>query len=141
MNTGVEGTEELRRSNEGNIRHSNVWIVQGDTDDLWFQLGAAFSCVSQGRSPRNEHYPLSLGSSNDFGSRSEEVDSMPIVWSPPVDSTSDVVYNRGVVSVSNYALCVDGVDGRCPQQKRGFTVSSRVEFCVVDIDGRCPQRK
>ena len=32
---------------------------------------------------------------------------MPIVWSPPVDSTSDVVYNRGVESLSvimHYAL-------------------------------------
>ena len=37
---------------------------------------------------------FSLRSSNDFGSISEEVQGLPIVWSPPVYSTSDIVYIR-----------------------------------------------
>ena len=37
---------------------------------------------------------LYSGSSNNFVSINEEIHSMPIVWFPPVDSTSDVVYNR-----------------------------------------------
>ena len=55
-----------------------------------FRMGAAFNRVSQGRGPRKQCCPFSLRSSKDFGSRSEEVDSMPSVWSPPVDSTIDV---------------------------------------------------
>ena len=55
---------------------------------------AAFNCVNEGQGPRKECYPFSLGSSNYFGSRSEEVHGMPIVGSPPVDRTSDVVYNK-----------------------------------------------
>ena len=33
-----------------------------------------------------------LGSSNNFGSRNEEIDSMPIASFPPVHSTNDLVY-------------------------------------------------
>ena len=55
--------------------------------------GSGVKCVNQGQGPRKEGYHF-LGSSNDFGSRSHEVHGMPIVWSPPVDSTGDVVYNR-----------------------------------------------
>ena len=87
LNAEVEGTEELRSFNEGDLGHSNVWMVERDSDDLWFRMGVAYNCVSQGHGPRKECYPFSLGSLNDFGSRSEEVDSMPIVWSPSANST------------------------------------------------------
>ena len=94
LNAEVEGTEELRRFNEGDIGHSNVWMVERDSDDLWFRMGVAYDCVNQGHGPRKECYPFSLGYSNDFGIRSEEVDSMPIAGYPTVDSTNDVVYSR-----------------------------------------------
>ena len=94
LTTGVDVTEEIQRINKGEIRQNNVWMVERDSDDLWFRMGVAYNCVNQGHGPRKESYPVSLGSSNDFGSRSEEVDSMPIVWYPQVDSTSDVVYSR-----------------------------------------------
>ena len=35
-----------------------------------------------------------LGSSNNFGNGSENVDSISIVWFSHVDSTNDVVYNK-----------------------------------------------
>ena len=52
LNTGVEGTEEFKRFNEGDIRHSNVWMVERHSDDLWFRMGAAYNCDSQGQGPR-----------------------------------------------------------------------------------------
>ena len=94
LNTGVEGTEELRRFNEGDIGHSNVWMVERDSDDRWFRMGVAYDCVNQGHGPRKESYPFSVGTSNDFGSGSEEVQAMPIAGYPQVDSTNDVVYSR-----------------------------------------------
>ena len=90
----VDGTEELQRINEGDIGHSNVLMVERDSDDLWFRMGVAISYVSQGQGRRKECHPFSLGYSNDFGSRSGEVDSRPIAGYPQVDSTSDVVYSR-----------------------------------------------
>ena len=54
MNTGVEGTEEFQRINAGEIRHSNVWIVESDSDNLWFRMGAAYKSVNQGHGHRNE---------------------------------------------------------------------------------------
>ena len=71
-------------------------MVERNSDDLRLRIGVAYKCVSQGHGPRKNCYPLSLGSSNDFGSRSEEVGSMPILWYPPNENTSDVVYNRRV---------------------------------------------
>ena len=94
LNTGVDVTEEIQRIYEGDIGHSNVWMVQRDSDERWFQMRAAISYVSQGQGRRKECYPFSLGYTNDLGTRSEEVDSMPIAGYPQVDSTSDVVYNR-----------------------------------------------
>ena len=91
LNTGFEGTEELQKINEGDIRHSKVWTDERDSDDHWFRMGAVFYCVNQGQGPRKEFYSFSWGSLNEFGSRSEEVHGIPIVWSPPVDSKSDVV--------------------------------------------------
>ena len=61
--TGVEGTEELHRKSEGDIRHSNVWMVERDSDELWCQMRAAYNCVSQSQGPQKECYPLSLGPS------------------------------------------------------------------------------
>ena len=97
LNTGVDVTEEMQRINEGEIRQNNVWMVERDSDERWFQMGSAISYVSQGQGRRKECYLFPLGYSNDFKypSRSEEVDSMPIVWYPTVDSTSNVVYSRG----------------------------------------------
>ena len=69
-------------------------MVERDSNERWFQMGAAISYVSQGQGRRKECYPFSLGFSNDFGSRSGEIDSMPIAGYPQVDSTSDVVYSR-----------------------------------------------
>ena len=94
LNAEVEGTEEIQRINEGEIRQNNVWMIERDSDERWFQMGAAISYVSQGQGRRKECYPFSLGYSNDLGRRSEEVDSMPIAGYPQVDSTSDVVYSR-----------------------------------------------
>ena len=94
LNTGVEGSEEIQRINEGEIRQNNVWMVERDSDDLWFRMGVAYNCVNQGHGPRKESYRFSVGTSNDLGRRSGEVDSMSILWCPPVDSTSDVVYSR-----------------------------------------------
>ena len=94
LNTGVEGSEEIQRINEGEIRQNNVWMFERDSDERWFQMGAAISYVSQGQGRRKECYAFSLGYSNDFGSRSEEVQAMPIAGYPQVDSTSDVVYSR-----------------------------------------------
>ena len=54
LSAGVEAKEELLRINEGDIRHSNVWMDERDSDDLWFQLGAAFDCVNQGHGPRKD---------------------------------------------------------------------------------------
>ena len=93
LNTGVEGTEELQRIVEGETRQNNVWMVERDSDDLWFRLGAEYNCVSQGEGPRKKGYHFSLEYSNDFGSRSEEVHGMPIVWYPHVGSASEVVDN------------------------------------------------
>ena len=36
MNTEVEGREEFLIIIEGDIRHSNVWMVERDSDVLWF---------------------------------------------------------------------------------------------------------
>ena len=36
MNTGGEGTEKFQRINEGDIRLSNVSMVERDFDDQWF---------------------------------------------------------------------------------------------------------
>ena len=94
LNTGVEGTEEIQRINEVDVRNSNEWMVERDSDERWFQMGVAYNCVNQGHGPRKESYPFSVGTSNDLGRRSEEVDSMPIAGYPQVDSTSDVVYSR-----------------------------------------------
>ena len=94
MNAVVEGTEELQRINGGDVRNSHVWMVERDSDDLWFRMGVAYNCVNQGHGPRKESYRFSVGTSNDLGRRSEEVDSMPIAGYPQVDSTSDVVYSR-----------------------------------------------
>ena len=94
LNTGVEGTEEIQRINEGDVRLSNIWMVQRDSYDHCYRMGVAFSCVNQGQGPRTEWHPFSLGSSNDFGSRSQEVDAMPVVRYSPVDFLSDIVNNR-----------------------------------------------
>ena len=94
LNTGVEGTEEFQSINEGHIRQSNVWMVERDYDDQWLRMAVTYKCVSEGQGPRKECYSISVGSSNDFGSRSEEVHGMPIVWYPPVDSRGYVVYSR-----------------------------------------------
>ena len=90
LNAEVGGTEELQRINEGDVRNSNVWMVERDSDDLSFRMGVAYNCVNQGHGPRKESYRFSVGTSNDLGRRSEEVDSMPIAGYPQVDSTSDV---------------------------------------------------
>ena len=123
LNTGVEGTEELRRFNEGDIGHSNVWMVERDSDERWFQMGAAISYVSQGQGRRKECYPFSLGYSNDFGIRSEEVDLMPIAGYPTVDSTSDVVYikRREPQSVADLQYEM--------MRSMGDVHSRREEFC------------
>ena len=98
MRTPIEnrspGDRGIAENIVGEIRHSNVWMVERDSDDLWFRMGAAFKCVNQGQGPRNECYFFSLGSSNDFGSRSEEVHGMPVVCFPPVDSKRDVVHKK-----------------------------------------------
>ena len=123
LNTGVHVTEEIQRINEGETRQNNVWMVERDCDERWFQMGAAISYVSQGQGRRKECYAFSLGYSNDFGSRSGEVDSMPIVWCPPVDSTSDVVYKRRRESQSV---------GELHSEMMGLTGdvhSRREEFC------------
>ena len=49
LNAGVEGTEEMQRINEGDVRNSNVWVIERDSDERWFQTGAAISYVSQGQ--------------------------------------------------------------------------------------------
>ena len=94
LNAEVEGTEEIQRINEGDIGHSNVWMVERDSDDLWFRMGVAYNCVNQGHGRRKESYRFSVGTSNDLGRRSEEVQAMPIVWYPTADSTSDVYSRR-----------------------------------------------
>ena len=94
LNAEVEGTEEMQRINVGDVRNSNVWVIERDSNERWFQMGVAISYVCQGQGPRKESYRFSVGTSNDFGSRSGEVDSMPISGYPQVDSTSDVVYSR-----------------------------------------------
>ena len=131
LNTGVEGTKEFQKINEGNIRQCNVLMVERDSDGIRLRIGVAYKCVSQGHGPQKKCYPLSLGSSNDFGSRSEEVGSMPIVWYPPVDNTSDVVYNRRVelrsVVELHYelmALMGDVHDRREGFCQRGFCFNS-----------------
>ena len=123
LNAEVEGTEEIQRINEGEIRQNNVWMIERDSDERWFQMGAAISYVSQGQGRRKECYPFSLGYSNDFGSRSGEVDSMSIVWCPPVDSTSDVVYNRRRESQSEGELHYEMM------RTIGDVYSRREEFC------------
>ena len=44
LNTGVEGTVEFQRINGGDIRHSNVWMIEPDSDDLQFRMRAAINC-------------------------------------------------------------------------------------------------
>ena len=119
LNTGVRGIEKFQRINEGDIRHSIVWMVAWDSDNLWFRMGAAFNCVSKAYGPQKESYPFCLGYSNDFESRSEKVHGMPIVWSPPVDSTSDIVHHRRGESQLHYEL----------MGLMGDVHSRREEFC------------
>ena len=33
LNTGVEGSEEIQKINEGEIRQNNVWMVERDSDE------------------------------------------------------------------------------------------------------------
>ena len=122
LNAEVEGTEELQRINEGDVRNSNVCMVERYSDDLWFRMGVAYNCVNQGQGRRKECYPFSLGCSNDFGSRSGEVDSMPIAGYPQVGSTSDVVYNRRMESQSVVDLHYEMM------RSVGDVHSRRVEF-------------
>ena len=84
-------------------------------------MGAAYKCVNQEQGSRKECYPFSLGSSNSFRSRREEVDSMTIAWSHLLIPQVLMSTTEGRVSDSSQiSLCVDGFNGRCPQQKRGF---------------------
>ena len=125
--TGVEGTEEFLKIIEGDIKHNNLWMVERDSNNQRFKLGAPFNYVNQGQYPPKECYLFFWGSSNEFRSRSEEVDSMPIVWSPPVDSTNvDIHIRRGdsqSVIELHYALMASmgGVHNRKEEFcQRGF---------------------
>ena len=63
--------------------------------------------------------------SNNFGSRSEEVDSLLIVWFPLL--IAQLMYStteRGILVSNGTALCFDGIDGRCAQLKRGLLTES-----------------
>ena len=128
LNAGVEGTEELWRFNVGDVGHSNLWMVERDSDDLWFRMGGAYNCVSNGHGPRKECYPVSLGSPNDFGRRNQEVDSMPIAGYPQVDSTSDVVYHRRGESQSVVELHYALMGSMGDVHSRGEDFCQR-EFC------------
>ena len=123
LNAEVGGTEELQRINEGDVRNSNVWMVERDSDDLSFRMGVAYNCVNQGHGPRKESYRFSVGTSNDLGRRSEEVDSMPIAGYPQVDSTSDVVYSRRQEPQSVVDLHYEMM------RSKGDVHSRREEFC------------
>ena len=145
LNTGVEGTEEMQRINEGEIRQNNVWVIKRDSNDLWFRMGVAYNCVYQGNGPRKESYPVSLGSSTDLGSRSEEVRAMPIVWYPQVDSTSDVVYSRRREPQSVVDLHYEMMGLRAMSTAEGSSfvredsVSTCVEICCHQ--GQCGFRQ
>ena len=47
LNTGVEGTEEFPKINEGDIGHSIVWIFERDSDDPWLRMGAATTALER----------------------------------------------------------------------------------------------
>ena len=93
LNTGAKGTEELQRIFEGDLRHRNVWMVERDSRRLVVSIGSdVLNVLIRGADLENNviRFLWRLQAR----SRSEEVDSMSIVWFPPVDSTSDIVYNR-----------------------------------------------
>ena len=45
LNTGVEGTGAFQRVKERVMRHISVWMVERNSDDLRFQMGAALSVL------------------------------------------------------------------------------------------------
>ena len=123
-------------------------MVERPSDDMWFQLGAAINCVRQCQGRRKECYLFSLGFSNNFGSRSEEVRGMPIVWSPPVYSTSDVVYHRRKESQSvvelHYALMglMGDVHSRREEfRQRGFCFNGCGDLISQETMWLQPSRK
>ena len=83
----------------------NVWMIERNSDDLWFRMGAAFNFVSLGQCPRKEYYLFFWGFLRTLEAEARKSMERQLYGPQLFIRTNDVVYDKRR-NLSKSANCI-----------------------------------